>query len=178
MSIKQSTVAPGEVVVPSSPRRERTTQKPIYDRKKQKEGGITCGTFIPIVIVGWLFLTTTSWIFLIPLFVLLASLIGDIIKRIHTSSEVREELRHGAGQSVPEIADRAGVPEEHARRVIVDEKRRGESDIWFDPNTGSRTSSPTSVVTPSGGQIGCVYCGFALKDTDRFCPYCGAPIKA
>ncbi|MGV9103386.1 MAG: zinc ribbon domain-containing protein [Candidatus Thorarchaeota archaeon] len=24
----------------------------------------------------------------------------------------------------------------------------------------------------------CEYCGFKLKEDDRFCPYCGAPIKA
>ncbi|MBD3406087.1 MAG: zinc-ribbon domain-containing protein [Candidatus Lokiarchaeota archaeon] len=172
-------VAPGEETLSSGTRSSGASKKPIFDRKKQKEEGITCGTFIPIVIIGWLYVVTTSWIFLIPLFVLLASLVGDLAKRTQTSSEVREKLERSEGQSIPEIADRTGVPEERVRRVIVEDKRRGESDIWFDPETGSRTSSPVSVVEPSAStRTGCVYCGFALKESDRFCPYCGAPIMA
>ena len=56
--------------------------KPIYDQKKQKDQGITCGTFIPIIIVGWLFLETLSWIFLIPLVFLFVALIETASKHI------------------------------------------------------------------------------------------------
>ncbi|TFG07515.1 zinc ribbon domain-containing protein [Candidatus Thorarchaeota archaeon] len=153
--------------------------KPIYDRKKQKEEGVTCGTFIPIVILGWLYWVSRSWVFLIPLLILVVSLISTLYRNTKGRSEVAQELRTGSGRTVSDIADSAGVPQEKAREHIVREKRRGSSDVWFDPSTGG--TIPTPVQIPDSVKEGagsCVYCGFSLKPEDRFCPYCGAPIKA
>ena len=152
--------------------------KPIYDQKKRKEEGVTCGTFIPIIFIGWLYLTSRSWVFLIPLVILVISLFETLYNQISGKSEVREELRK-AGGSVSDISDRTGLPEEKVRQHIVTEKRSGSADVWFDPSSGQMTSKP---VRPAEEvpekKVGCTYCGFALKPEDRFCPFCGAPIKA
>ena len=154
-------------------------EKSVYDRKKQKDEGVTCGTFIPIIIIGWLFLETLSWVFLIPLFFLVFSLILRILKGISGRAKVREEIEWGQLQSVHDISSHIGMSEERVRRHIVDEKRSGSSDLWFDSTTGQATASPiVADEPPSTSKVGCTYCGFALKDADRYCPYCGAPIRA
>lgn len=153
--------------------------KPIYDQKKRKEEGVTCGTFIPIVIIGWLYLQTYSWVFLIPLVILVFALFETLYNQIRGKSEVREELRRDAGGSIREISDRTGLPEEKVRQHIVREKRSGSTEVWFDPSSGEMTAAPTRpVVESTEKRVGCTYCGFALKPADRFCPYCGAPIRA
>ncbi len=157
------------------PLREEDT-KPIYDKKKQKEDEITCGTFIPILIVLWLFFSSLSWIFLIPLFFLLVSLFQTILNRIRGREEVKEAITRGDAGTIQDIADSTGYPEERVRRHIVREKRSGTTDVWFDPNTGTMASRPVASPEVTSTKKGCVYCGFALKDDDRFCPYCGAPI--
>ncbi len=154
--------------------------KPIYDRKKRKDEGVAFGTLIPIFFIGWLYLSTNSWIFLIPLVVLVLSFLSSVVNNRRGSSEVRNEIRRGGARTVEEIADRTGLPEDRVRRHIVREKRSGTSDVWFDPSTGETISSPIRVaeLVPSVSGAGCKYCGFALKSEDRFCPFCGAPVKA
>ncbi|MFX1605027.1 MAG: zinc ribbon domain-containing protein [Promethearchaeota archaeon] len=151
--------------------------KPIYDQKKQRDQGITCGTFIPIIIIGWLFLQTLSWFFLIPLFFLFAALIETATKQNRGKSQVRDQLQRKNMRSVQDIADSTGMTEERVRQHIVTDKRGGQSDIWFDPSSGEVTQTPVRSVEPTQTKVGCNYCGFALKPEDRFCPYCGAPIK-
>ena len=151
--------------------------KPIYDQKKQKDQGITCGTLIPIIFVGWLFLISGSWVFLIPLFFLVASLIETATKRDRGKREVRDQLQTEKRKSVSDIADSTGMTEERVRQHIVTDKRSGQSDVWFNPSSGEITHTPVRVVEPTQTKVGCPYCGFALKPEDRFCPYCGAPIK-
>ena len=151
--------------------------KPIYDQKKQKDQGITCGTFIPIIIIGWLFLETLSWVFLIPLFFLFASLIETATKRDRGKTRVRDQLRREDTRTVQDIADRTGMTEDRVRQHIVTDKRRGDSDIWFDSSSGEVTHTPVRVEDPAHTRTACPYCGFALKSEDRFCPYCGAPVK-
>ena len=153
--------------------------KPIYDQKKRKEEGVTCGTFIPVIILGWLYLQTSSWVFLIPLFILVVALLETLYNQIRGKSEVREELRRDARGSVSDISDRTGLPEEKVRQHIVTEKRSGSADVWFDPSSGEMTSSSIREIDePTEKKVGCTYCGFALKPADRFCPFCGAPIRA
>ncbi|MFW9786155.1 MAG: zinc-ribbon domain-containing protein [Candidatus Thorarchaeota archaeon] len=153
------------------------TSKPIYDQKKQRDQGITCGTLIPIIFVGWLFLETLSWFFLIPLGFLIASLIETATKQDRGKSKVRDQLQRKNIRSVQDIADTTGMTEERVRRHIVTEKRSGESDVWFDPSSGEMTHTQVQVEEPVKTKVGCLYCGFALRPEDRFCPYCGAPIK-
>ena len=154
--------------------------RPIYDRKKQKEEGLALGTLIPIAIIGWFWLSSgLAWPFAIPLFVLVAVFLSKIVEHFKGQSGVRDELGRSEATTIPEIASRVGVSEERVRRHIVREKRDGDSDVWFDPATGITTSTPmraeeTTIVRG----VGCLYCGFALKSEDRFCPYCGAPIRA
>ncbi len=151
--------------------------KPIYDQKKQKDQGITCGTFIPIIFVGWLFLQTMSWVFLIPLVFLIAGLIETATKPNRGKSRVRDQLGRENVRSVQDIADSTGMTEERVRQHIVTDKRSGQSDVWFNPSSGEVTHTPIRIVEPTQSKVGCTYCGFALKPEDRFCPYCGAPIK-
>jgi hypothetical protein len=151
--------------------------KPIYDQKKQRDQGITCGTLIPIVIIGWLLLETRSWVFLIPLFFLFAALIEAGTKQGRGKSSVRHQLHQEDMRTVSDIADSTGMTEERVRQHIVTEKRKGETDVWFDPSSGEVTHTPIRVIEQTNTRIGCTYCGFALKSEDRFCPYCGAPIK-
>lgn len=153
-------------------------EKPIYDREKQKDEGIAFGTLIPVVILFWLFIQSLSWVFLIPIFFLLWSFFESVLKNIRGKPEVREEIERGDARSIQEIADRTGVPEAQVRRQIVREKRSGEADIWFDPSTGERVATPMHNYPRASSKVGCIYCGFSLRDEDRFCPYCGAPIKA
>ena len=148
--------------------------KPIYDQKKQRDQGITCGTFIPIIFVGWLFLETLSWVFLIPLVFLFVSLIETGTKQGRGKSRVRDQMRRGGMRSVQDIADSTGMTEDRVRQHIVTDKRSGEADVWFDPSSGEMTHTPAE---PSQSKFGCPYCGFSLRHEDRFCPYCGAPIK-
>jgi hypothetical protein len=154
--------------------------RPIYDRKKQKEEGLALGTLIPIVIIGWLWLSSgLAWPFAIPLFVLVIVLLSNIVEHFKGQSRVRDELERSDATTIPEIASRAGVPEERVRRHIVREKRGGTSDVWFDSATGTTTSTrmrAEEIATVRS--VGCLYCGFALKPEDRFCPFCGAPIRA
>ncbi len=153
-------------------------EKPIYDREKQKDEGIAFGTLIPVLILFWLFIASLSWIFLIPIFFLLWSFFESVLKNVRGTPEVSEEIERGDARSIQEIADRTGVPEGRIRRQIVREKRSGSADIWFDPSTGERSSASMHNYPPGDSKVGCVYCGFALRSEDRFCPYCGAPIKA
>ena len=160
------------------PRTKPIEEKSVYDRKKQKDEGITCGTFIPIIIIGWLFFETLSWVFLIPLFILAFSLFQRILKGMSGRAKVREEIERGQLKSIHDISSHIGMPEEQVRRHIVDEKRSGSSDLWFDSTTGQATQKPIATEEPtSTSRVGCTYCGFALKDVDRFCPFCGAPIR-
>jgi hypothetical protein len=155
-----------------------TQEKPIYDRKKQKDEGIAFGILIPVAILLWLFFESLSWIFLIPVFFLLWSFFESVLKNLRGQSDVRDMLRRGDARTIPEISSRTGLPEEQVRRHIVREKRSGSSDVWFNPSTGERMSIPMNTSGASSARTGCRYCGFALRDDDRFCPYCGAPIKA
>ncbi len=160
------------------PRTKPIEEKSVYDRKKQKDDGITCGTFIPILIIGWLFVETLFWVFLIPLFFLVFSLMKGVLSNLSGRSKVREEIQRGQLGSVHDISSHIGMPEERVRRHIVEEKRSGSSDLWFDSATGESTTQPTVAEEPtSTSQVGCTYCGFALKEADRFCPFCGAPIR-
>ncbi|PNX52579.1 MAG: hypothetical protein BV458_08865 [Thermoplasmata archaeon M9B2D] len=155
-----------------------TQTKPIYDQKKQKEQGITCGTLIPIIFIGWLYWESRSWVFLIPLFFLFVGLIENMSRSIRGKSKIREEMQRENVRTVSDISNRTGLPEERIRQRIVTEKRSGSTDVWFDPASGEITRSPVRVVDePARASVGCLYCGFALKPEDRFCPFCGAPIK-
>ncbi|NHJ12709.1 MAG: zinc-ribbon domain-containing protein [Candidatus Thorarchaeota archaeon] len=152
-------------------------RKPLYDRKKQKQQGTDFGLALPILIIAavWLF-TGVVWM-AIPLTVLLMICLFSYSGRSKTSSRVHAQLYQDDVESVQDIADRTGMPEEKVRRYIVDQKRSGESGIWFDPSTGTKVSSPVKEPPSEKAGRGCPYCGFALKDADRFCPFCGAPIK-
>lgn len=153
--------------------------KPIYDQKKQKEQGVTCGTLIPIIFIGWLYWESRSWIFLIPLLFLFVGLIENMSRSMRGKSKIREEMQRESVGTVSDISSRTGLPEEKIRQRIVTEKRSGSTDVWFDPASGEITRSPVRVVDePTRAAVGCLYCGFALKPEDRFCPFCGAPIKA
>lgn len=159
---------------------EYVQDRSIYDRRKQKEEGLALGTLIPIAIIGWLWLSSGfAWPFAIPLFVLVVVFLSNIVEHFKGQSRVRDELERGEATTIPEIASRVGIPEERVRRHIVREKRGGTSDVWFDSATGTTTSTPVGAeerTTVRG--VGCPYCGFALKPEDRFCPFCGAPIRA
>ena len=90
---------------------------------------------------------------------------------------MRTELLKAPTGTVQDLADRSGLPEDRVRRHIVDEKRAGAADVWFDSRTGEmiQEHEPVKENTSQGT---CPYCGFALRFEDRFCPYCGAPIKS
>ncbi len=171
---------PGTITSGYTPESPTPDAKPIYDRQKRKDEGVAFGTLVPIFIIGWLYVSTNSWVFLIPLAVLVISFLGSIVNSARGRSEVRDEIQKGDARTVLDISDRTGIPEERVRRHIVREKRSGTSDVWFDSSTGETIPSPTRVVErePSASQVGCKYCGFALKADDRFCPFCGAPVKA
>ncbi|NWF95012.1 MAG: zinc ribbon domain-containing protein [Candidatus Thorarchaeota archaeon] len=154
--------------------------KPIYDQKRQKEEGVSCGILIPIGIMSWLFLVSGfSWPFLISLFVLVLVFLQGLVVSIRGRGEVVERLKTVRGARVDEIADSIGITPDRARQHIVHEKRRGAADVWFDPVTGESVpgKSPIAERASSDSRTGCIYCGFALRSEDRFCPYCGAPIK-
>ncbi|NHI83817.1 MAG: zinc ribbon domain-containing protein [Candidatus Thorarchaeota archaeon] len=153
-------------------------RKPIYDLKKQKQQGTDFGLVLPILIIAavWLF-TGVVWM-TIPLFVLLLVCVFSYSGRSRTSSRVRTQLYQDDVESVQDIADRTGVPEDEVRQYIVDQKRSGESGIWFDSSTGTKISSPVKEPLSEKTGHGCLYCGFALRNADRFCPFCGAPIRA
>jgi len=152
--------------------------KPIYDQKKQKEQGVNCGIFIPIFIIGWLYYESRSWVFLIPLFFLFVGLIENISQSVRGKSKVREEIRQESVRTVSDLSDRTGLTEEKIRQHIVTEKRSGSSDVWFNPSSGEITHTPVQYADESAKvTVGCPYCGFVLRSEDRFCPYCGAPIK-
>jgi len=174
------TTDPSAITFGHMPEKKYVQDRPIYDRKKQKEEGLALGTLIPIIIIGWLWLSSgLAWPFVIPLFVLVVVLLSNIVEHFKGQSRVRDELERSDAITIPEIASRVGVPEERVRRHIVREKRGGTSDVWFDSATGTTTSTPVRVeerTTMRG--VGCLYCGFALKPEDRFCPFCGAPIRA
>jgi disulfide bond formation protein DsbB len=153
--------------------------KPIYDQKKQKEQGVTCGTLIPIIFIGWLFWESRSWVFLIPLLFLFVGLIENVSKSTRGKSRIREEMQRENVRTVSDISDRTGLTEEKIRQRIVTEKRSGSTDVWFDSTSGEITHVPIgTVIEPTKSSAGCSYCGFALKPDDRFCPFCGAPIRA
>jgi hypothetical protein len=153
--------------------------KPIYDRTRQKEQESAIGLLIPIISIGaiWI-LSGFAWWFLIPLLVLIVSLASTLLKRSKGRTYVISELQSGDPSTIPEIASRTGVSESKIRKHIVTEKRSGSTDVWFDPSTGTATTTPIEIVELSSDtKGGCPYCGFELKQEDRFCPYCGAPVK-
>jgi hypothetical protein len=153
--------------------------RPIYDQQKRKDEGVAVGLLIPIGIMAILYFSTGSWPFLIPLFVLVLVLIGSFGAESQSRSTVMDVIETEDVRDLQDIADRTGIPEEDVRRYIVREKRSGTSDIWFDGETGSRADRPVAMEDVSASHpLGCPYCGFALKSEDRFCPFCGAPIRA
>ncbi len=172
---RKDTVASSETPIPA-----QIDTKPIYDRRKQKEEGVAVGVLIPIGILGWLYFESGfSWVFLIPLFVLVFVFLSSVVENVSHRSKVLTEFERGQGRTVPEIAGSAGVPEDEAIQFIIGQKRKGASDVWFNPATGTTSSAPAHPADSGvSGARGCVYCGFALKPEDRYCPYCGAPIKA
>ena len=154
--------------------------KPIYDRTKQKEQESACGLLIPIFVIGfmWVFFGFDWW-FLIPLIVLIFSFAATLMKQSKGRTYVISELHGGGARTIPEIASRTGVSESKVRKHIVREKRSGSSDVWFDSSTGTATIVPVETIeSSSDAKGGCPYCGFELRHQDRFCPYCGAPVKA
>jgi hypothetical protein len=156
-----------------------TETKPIYDQKKQKDQGVNCGILIPILFIGWLYWESPSWVFLVPLFFLFVGLIENLSKSIRGRSRIREEMQRGNVRTVSDISDRTGLPEERIRQRIVTEKRSGSTDVWFDPASGEITHTPMrGDDETTHSKVGCSYCGFALRPEDRFCPFCGAPIRA
>ncbi|MBN2230035.1 MAG: zinc ribbon domain-containing protein [Candidatus Thorarchaeota archaeon] len=155
-----------------------TLSKPIYDQKKQKEQGVNCGIFIPIFIIGWLYYESRSWVFLIPLFFLFIGLAENISQSMRGKSRVREQIKLENIGTVSDVSSRTGLTEEKVREHIVTEKRSGSTNVWFDPSSGEITHMPVrDVEEPVRTSVGCPYCGFALKSEDRFCPFCGAPIR-
>jgi multisubunit Na+/H+ antiporter MnhG subunit len=169
---------PGTYSSGTVPEHRPVETKSIYDQKKQKEQGVTCGTLIPIIFVGWLFWESRSWVFLIPLLFLFAGLIENLSKSMRGKSRIQEEIQRENVRTVSDISSRTGLPEERVRQLIVTEKRSGSSDVWFDSKSGEITHSPVRAADqPATPSRGCSYCGFALKSEDRFCPFCGAPIK-
>lgn len=152
--------------------------KPIYDRRRQKQQGTDFGILLPILILGAVLLFTGVVWMVIPIFVLIIIFFSDISSRSEASAQVRDQIYQNDVESVQDIADKTGMSEERVRRHIVDQKRSGESDIWFDPSTGTKVTSPVKEVPSEKTSGGCSYCGFALKEADRFCPFCGAPIRA
>jgi len=153
--------------------------RPIYDQKKQKEQGVTCGTLVPIIIVGWLYWESRSWIFLVPLLFLVIGLMENLSRGVRGKSRIREEIQREKIGTVSDLSSKTGLTEDRIRQHIVTEKRSGSTDIWFDPLSGEITHSPLRAADePVRSSVGCSYCGFALKPEDRFCPFCGAPIKA
>jgi multisubunit Na+/H+ antiporter MnhG subunit len=170
---------PGAYQSGIDPSPSRFEPKPIYDQKKQKEQGVSCGMLIPILFVGWLYWESRSWVFLIPLLFLFVGLIDNMSKSMRGKVKIQEEIQRENVRTVSDISDRTGLPEERIRQRIVTEKRSGSTDVWFDPKSGEITHKPNrSVEEPTKSSVGCLYCGFALKPDDRFCPFCGAPIRA
>jgi NADH:ubiquinone oxidoreductase subunit 3 (subunit A) len=171
---------PGAYTSGTTPESHYYNDKSIYDRTKQKEQGSVCGLLIPIFIIGILwFVFDFDWWFLIPLVVLVFSFVSTIIRQSKGKQHIISELRRGDVCTIPEIASRTGMSEDKVRKHIVEEKRSGTTDVWFDPSTGTATSTPTGTIEASPDTRGsCPYCGFELRHQDRFCPYCGAPIKA
>ncbi len=161
-----------------TPDQSTTEAKPIYDQKKQKDQGVTCGTLVPTIIVGWLYWESRSWVFLIPLLFLVIGLIESLLSSVRGKSRIREEIEREKVGTVSDLSDKTGLPEERIRQHIVTEKRSGSTDIWFDPSSGEITHSPVRAADERvRSSVGCSYCGFALRPEDRYCPFCGAPIK-
>ena len=153
--------------------------RPIYDQRKRKDEGVAFGLLLPIGVLFVMFIITGfAWPFLIPLFVLVLLLISSFANESRKHSSVFKVIDNEDVRDIQDIADRVGLSEEEVRRQIVREKRGSGSDVWFDSETGRRTSQPE---TPSRGiesqRNGCPYCGFVLEPQDRYCPYCGAPIR-
>ena len=104
--------------------------KPIYDRRKQKEEGVAVGVLIPVGILAWLYYESGfSWVFLIPLFVLVFVFLSSLAENVSHRSKVLTEFERGQGRTVPEIAGSAGVPEDEAIQFIIGQKRKGASDV-------------------------------------------------
>ncbi len=157
---------------------KESSERPMYEKWKRKEEGVSVGLLIPIFILGILFMTSGgSWALLIPIAVLVIVFAGDAVSDKRRGERVRAVLSDGHGRTLSEIADGAGMPEAQVIPRVVHEKRRGRADVWFDPMTGVATDQSTRVTSEAPSRASCAYCGFALRDEDRFCPYCGAPIR-
>ena len=155
------------------------TFKPIYDQQKRKDEGVAVGLLLPIIFMLGFFLWTGAWPFLIPLFVLGIIFLSSLVNQNKNRLDVMRAVESSDARTIDEIADSSGVPTEVVRRHIVHEKRRGDSEVWFDSQTGTMTETPSpSYDSSATSQKGCPYCGFAMKPEDRFCPFCGAPVRA
>ncbi|MGV9169756.1 MAG: zinc ribbon domain-containing protein [Promethearchaeia archaeon] len=154
-------------------------REPIYETQRKQEQGITAGALIPIaVLVILFFLTNIIW-FIVPIAVLVIFLFSASAKSQQNQSHVIKELETGDAKSIDDAASETGLPEEKVRRHVVESKRKGKTNVWFDPETGRKISTSLRVTEPQTEKVrACEYCGFKLKEDDRFCPYCGAPIKA
>ncbi len=155
-----------------------SVDRPIYDRQKRKDEGIAFGLLIPLFILSivW-FESGFDWPISIPILILGLIFVASVANSVSSRSRVRSQLSSVHTGTVQDLADRSGLPEERVRRHIVEEKRSGGSDIWFDSRTGKIVKARVESRDAST-QGACPYCGFALRFEDRFCPYCGAPIKA
>ncbi len=157
---------------------ESYPQEPIYDQWQRKEEGTSLGILIPIFIIGLFYVQTGfSWPFLIPLFVLVTILIGDLVGDHKRGKRVRTALTESQGRTLSEVAYGEGLSEDQAIKETIHEKRLGNLDVWFDPSTGEIVDNRVHAESSTSARRSCIYCGFSLRDDDRFCPYCGAPIR-
>lgn len=168
---------PGVYTSGSMPDPTLTVDRPIYDRQKRKDEGIAFGLLIPIFILSLVWFDSGfEWPISIPIFILGLIFLSSVVNSVRSRSRVRTELSRTPTGTVEDLAGRSGLPTERVRRHIVEEKRAGASNVWFDSRTGEMVTEP--IETDERSTRGsCPYCGFALRFEDRFCPYCGAPIK-
>ncbi len=160
-----------------------------YTKNQYTDGFSICaliiaGGFLYWGISSFFPYTALSWWGLIPLFIGLAILLGQIaaiFNRKKLKRAVKYEFEGNPNASIKEISKSTGISRKDVQAIILDLKGAGELRGKFSSKTGQLKAGQVQpegdMTSPDKGKY-CPSCGTQIKNDDaEYCEFCGAELK-